>query len=283
MKHDTKSLSRKINIFANDLFEYLHKSYPNSKYETKRERSVYRSLELCPNIYIKFRKWNNDKKPYFLILYRGTRYIMEFDLSRVIFDGASKIKWILNRPTRQENVQNLTDLEYSYEDQDENDIVAIHNQMISINGNANRTNKGYRFCINDDIDVVQDKFKDLIEYTIRTDQAKDISGRKTEDEDNIEAIEGQIQEGKYLSKKRNRALVAKRKEIDDYKCQACSFKLRVNGKYVIECHHLFPLKGEIITRIDDLSCLCPTCHRIAHKRKSPFTIEEIKKALLKIK
>jgi hypothetical protein len=283
MKHNGKSLSRKINIFANDLLEYLHRSYPNSKYETKRERSVYRSLELCPNIYMKFRKWNNDKKPYFLILYRGTRYIMEFDLSRVIFDGTSKIKWILNRPTRQENVQNLIDLEYSYEEQTENDIVAIHSQMISINGTANRTNKGYRFCINEDIAVVHDKFKDLIEYTIRTDQAKDVRGGNTEDDDDIEAVEGQIREGRYLSKKRNRALVAKRKEIDDYTCQACSFYLRIKGKYVIECHHLFPLKGEIITRLDDLSCLCPTCHRIAHKRKTPFTIEEIKKALLKIK
>lgn len=282
MKHHAKSLSRKINIFANDLLEYLHKSYPNSKYQTIGERSVYRSLELCPNIYIKFRKWNNDKKPYFLILYRGSRYIMEFDLSRVIFNSVSEIKWILNRPTREENLQNLIDLEYSYEDQDEKDIVTIHKHMILINGTANRTNKGYRFCINDDIAVVQEKFKDLIEYTIRTDQAKDISEGDTEDVDDIEAVEGQIQEGRYLSKKRNRALVAKRKGIDDYRCQACSFKLRINEKYVIECHHLFPLKGKIITRLDDLSCLCPTCHRIAHKRKTPFTIEEIKKALLKI-
>jgi len=279
MKHNAKSLSRRIKIFANNLLEYLHKSYPHSKYQPTRDRSVYRSLELCPNIYIKFRKWNDDKKPYFLILYRGTRYIMEFDLSRVIFNSASEIKWILNRPKRKENIQNLIDLEYSYEDQDEDDIITIYNQMISLNGTANRTNKGYRFCINDDIRVVRENFKDLIAYTIRTDQAKDINETNYDDEVDIEAVEGQIQEGRYLSKKRNRALVAKRKEIDEHKCQACSFKLKINGKYVIECHHLFPLKGEIITRLDDLSCLCPTCHRIAHKRETPFSIEEIRKIL----
>ncbi len=279
MKHTTKSLSRRIQIFANNLLDYLHKSYPNSKYNPPQNSSVYRSLELCTNISIDFRKWNDDKKPYFLILYRGNRYIMEFDLSRIIFNSDSEIKWILNRPRRKENIQNLIDLEYSYEDQDEEDIITIHNQMISLNGTANRTNKGYKFCINENIREVQDNFKALIAYTIRTNQVKDINETDYDDEGDIEAVEGQIQESRYLSKKRNRAIVAQRKKIDEHTCQACNFKLKINGKYVIECHHLFPLKEKTITRLYDLSCLCPTCHRIAHKRVTPFSIVEIRRIL----
>jgi 5-methylcytosine-specific restriction protein A len=205
---------------------------------------------------------------------------MEFDLSSVIFKSDSKIRWILNRPRREEKRQNLKELEYTYEKQDEDDILAIHKQMALINGTANRTNKGYKYCIDDDIKAVQDKFKALIDYTIRADQARDII-KGDDDAVDIEAIEGQIREGKYLSRKRNSAIVAKRKEIDGHKCQACNFRLEIKGKYVIECHHLFPLRGEIITRVEDLSCLCPTCHRIAHKRKTPFSIDEIRRILKK--
>lgn len=159
-------LSHKIKIFANNLLDFLHKSYPNSTEQGTRDSGIYRSLELCPNISIKFRKWNDDKKPYFLILYRDDRYIMEFDLSRVIFKSESKIRWILNIPRRKENKQNLKDLEYLHENQDENDIATIHKQMKLINGTANRTNSGYKFCIDYDIKAVQDKFKALIDYTI---------------------------------------------------------------------------------------------------------------------
>jgi len=71
------------------------------------------------------------------------------------------------------------------------------------------------------------------------------------------------------------------KIIDDYTCQACSFRLEVSeGKFIIEVHHLNPL-GELanasLTSIDDLVCLCPTCHRIAHTRpRSPLPLAEIR-------
>ncbi|MBK8569876.1 MAG: HNH endonuclease [Nitrosomonadales bacterium] len=48
--------------------------------------------------------------------------------------------------------------------------------------------------------------------------------------------------------------------------------------YVIEVHHLEPLSatGERETKIEMLISLCPTCHRIAHLRSTPYSVEEIK-------
>jgi predicted HNH restriction endonuclease len=35
-----------------------------------------------------------------------------------------------------------------------------------------------------------------------------------------------------------------------------------------------------VTSVDDLVCLCPTCHRIAHTRRDrPLSLDEVKLAL----
>ncbi len=97
----------------------------------------------------------------------------------------------------------------------------------------------------------------------------------------LEGLEGIIQEQRYLVRSRDPRLVEKRKERDDYTCQVCGFRLDVEGrKFVIDVHHLHPLgsmSGVVITSIDDLVCLCPNCHRIAHSRQdNPLTLEDIK-------
>jgi len=91
------------------------------------------------------------------------------------------------------------------------------------------------------------------------------------------AIEGYKRDITILSGQRNQALVKQCKARDNYTCQACGFYLKVNGKYVIECHHSDPIGagGERETSLSDLVCLCPTCHRIAHTREEPLSVQEI--------
>lgn len=98
------------------------------------------------------------------------------------------------------------------------------------------------------------------------------------------AIEGYKVDTLILSSHRNQSLVKERKELDSYTCQSCGFKLQINGKYVIECHHLNPLaeQGETETSISDLISLCPTCHRIAHLRKPPYTPNEVSELQINI-
>ncbi|HAV1516306.1 TPA: hypothetical protein JG821_004609, partial [Vibrio parahaemolyticus] len=77
-------------------------------------------------------------------------------------------------------------------------------------------------------------------------------------------------------RKRDQQLVKQRKELDNYTCQVCDFSLTIEGKSIIECHHLLPLNfGERETKIEDLVCLCPTCHRIAHLRKEPLILTKL--------
>ncbi|MDC9524253.1 HNH endonuclease [Pseudoalteromonas sp. Angola-30] len=99
--------------------------------------------------------------------------------------------------------------------------------------------------------------------------------------ESTEAVEGYGEDRVILSKKRNVALSQQRKELDQNTCQVCGFHKQVNGKWVIEVHHLSPLSitGETVTSIEDLISLCPTCHRVAHTKKPPYKVKEIKQLL----
>jgi Zn finger protein HypA/HybF involved in hydrogenase expression len=102
----------------------------------------------------------------------------------------------------------------------------------------------------------------------------------TYDINDLKAIEGYEVDKKLTTHARNAKLVIACKERDNYKCRACNFKLKLHGKYVVECHHIKPvaLSGEREVSLDELICLCPTCHRIAHTRSEPLKISEIKLA-----
>ncbi len=107
--------------------------------------------------------------------------------------------------------------------------------------------------------------------------AKLIGSEESYDIESNEALEGYQSDKIYLSKERNRDLVQKRKIKDNFTCQACEFRLELQGKFIIECHHTIPLAdtGERITNLNELVCLCPTCHRIAHTHRPPYTVTEI--------
>lgn len=99
--------------------------------------------------------------------------------------------------------------------------------------------------------------------------------------DSIAALEGYITERTYLARGRNAELVAKCKIRDKYRCQACGYLQQINGRFIVECHHLKPLASNAtqVTDLRDLICLCPNCHRIAHTTRPPLIVSKIKKLL----
>lgn len=104
---------------------------------------------------------------------------------------------------------------------------------------------------------------------------------ETSPQSDSEAEEGYQQDRTIKFRKRNAKIIADRKELDNFTCQACKLRLQVNGSFIVDCHHKNPLGHDAqvrITRLDELVCLCPTCHRVAHTRRAPLTVEEIRKA-----
>ena len=105
------------------------------------------------------------------------------------------------------------------------------------------------------------------------------------------SIEG-FEEGerKYILSKKyernpiNRELCLK---VNGYKCFVCGFDFEKVygeiGKNFIEVHHIIPISdvghAYVIDPIHDLVPLCSNCHSMIHKRKPPFSIEELKKII----
>jgi hypothetical protein len=101
--------------------------------------------------------------------------------------------------------------------------------------------------------------------------------------DSEKAIEGYKQDKQLISTVRDRGIVKARKEKDNHTCLACGYKMEINGKFIIECHHLEPISlGIRETTIDDLVSLCPTCHRIVHMRQPIYSILEVQALINKI-
>ncbi len=92
------------------------------------------------------------------------------------------------------------------------------------------------------------------------------------------AVEGYGLDGKVLARKRNSGLAKKCKERDNFTCLSCGFSLEVKGRHVVECHHTVMVSGgEREVSLSELITLCPTCHRISHTRREPYTLEELKR------
>jgi len=72
-----------------------------------------------------------------------------------------------------------------------------------------------------------------------------------------------------------------------FKCFICSFDFGVSYGELLEgfihVHHLRPLSeidGEYeVDPIEDLRPVCPNCHAVIHRRKPPFSIDEVKAML----
>lgn len=108
--------------------------------------------------------------------------------------------------------------------------------------------------------------------------AKSDPAKQTFRIDDPRALEGYAVDRTFLQYARNATIAEERKRIDDYRCAACDFRLEIEGRFVIECHHLKPVaqSGEREVHIDELVSLCPTCHRIAHTRAEPYSVAELK-------
>jgi hypothetical protein len=106
----------------------------------------------------------------------------------------------------------------------------------------------------------------------------------TRDFDDQATIEGTRSDAVRMAAARDRAFALACKKRDKYVCQACGFHLKVGTRYVIDCHHLYPVAlGVRETILDDLVSLCPTCHRIAHTRDIPLELADIKHLMTKVK
>lgn len=108
---------------------------------------------------------------------------------------------------------------------------------------------------------------------------------KTDKNKNAKLLEGNPYSLTITKYERNPYARGKCLEHYGYTCQICKIDFEKDygeiGKEFIHVHHLTPLSSikslYEVNPIEDLIPLCPNCHSMAHRKKIPFTIEELKK------
>ena len=276
--NDFKKFGKFIISIVKDYYTSSFEIYPYKASSQHDEPNwyIYTSLGISGNLRCEFRKW--DYKPFFFNLFKGGKILLELDLTRVI-ESENKYTWYLSKPTNK-FTQNLLSSNLQWIDNLPPDYIDnVRQQKHNFSSGSVVPKGGYLLADYLDKEKLGEVLQNFINQVVMGNIDNSLTTKKINfDFDDAEAEEGYQEDKRYLLTKRNASIVKKRKELDKYSCQACGFHLSLNGKQVIECHHLKPLAdGETrITKIEDLICLCPTCHRIAHLRKPPFTIEEIK-------
>ena len=101
-----------------------------------------------------------------------------------------------------------------------------------------------------------------------------------------EGAKKDIHASKYERNPINREICLAKK---GYKCCVCGFDFEEKygevGEKVIEVHHTKMVSemepNYVVKPLEDLEPVCSNCHTIIHKRKHPYSIEEVKKMLEK--
>ncbi|MEJ5263528.1 MAG: HNH endonuclease [Ignavibacterium sp.] len=274
-----------------DFGEYLQKSVQEFFPETMREDyvqiipgwTIFSMVTIPPKFRCYFREWGGN--PFHYVIENKSRKLCQLDLTRVI-EVNDRYTWYFAKPTN-EFAKNIYYELFEYHQKIPDDYrEKVKEQKIYLDAYSRMDKAGFLFIENATLNDLQEKFIQFIKTLYESvEQRVELKTPKRSeivyDLEDIEAEEGYKEDKLYLYTSRNREIVNKRKEFDNYTCQICGFKFELNGKKIIECHHLNPLsEGDVrITKLDDLICVCPTCHRIIHLRKPPFSVDEVKKLL----
>lgn len=255
--------------------------------------SIFYLVEIEKKFNCQFREWAGN--PFHFVVEKGNRKLAQLDLTKILKENG-KFTWYLSKPTNRDSLK-IYDTLFEFIPETPNDYrEKVKEQKILLKSNPTVFKAGYLFVEDASQNEFEEQFinfiRNLYEYAKNPLNWKGKKLKITETQitrenifnlEDIEAEEGYKEDKKYLYTHRNRDLVQKRKELDNYTCQICGFNFSLEGKYIIECHHLNPLsESDVrITNINDLISVCPTCHWIIHLRKPPFTPDEVKSFLNK--
>ena len=249
----------KMKIFGGELMAYIadktgEEVMPVESHPALR-RDAYSTVEFSNSKWnLWFMKWEGQGKDFYLILFKEAKYVLELDMRRIQVDG-DMYKWVLGHHRTFA------------------DVIAQKYARVEAKTDLGETrfDSGYLLCDGVGKSEVMDAFIDLLGTVMGT-------GKEVYDIDSREAVEGYARDRKSVDYSRDPSLPKKCKERDDYTCRACDSKICINGQYIIEAHHTNPLPNGIrTTTLDDLVSLCPNCHRIAHLREHPYSVDEIRK------
>jgi 5-methylcytosine-specific restriction protein A len=284
-----ESILSMLRKMGKDLMNELHLDIDESKWMDKNNFEKFKcvnehnltkpehcGLLLTKELCLTFHQWDDTKPTHIVLWKKGkTQPLFELDLSSVVQSQGSYTCY-LKKPTH--SVNKLILKKYPWEskiDRNYRDILRIIRKGFK-QPRPHIPQEGYLLGENVSRKEIEKALEDLLKKIIKSHGGPVSPTRKKYSLNSRKALEGYLVDSIQRIRTRNQGIIDSRKKRDGYRCQACGLKLKVKGKYIIECHHKEPLAwGERETKIDDLVCLCPTCHRVAHMANPPYLPKKI--------
>lgn len=91
---------------GHELMKELGEAYADSELNPGGEPGAYATLRLPNEMHVSFTSWRGGDAPFYIMLFKGKKYVFELDLSMIVYDQG-KFTWHLRTRAHERNVKLL--------------------------------------------------------------------------------------------------------------------------------------------------------------------------------
>lgn len=154
---------------------------------------AYETLELPNGMHVRFTSWRGGEGPFYIILFKGAKYVFELDLSMIVHQRG-RFTWHLKVPRHQQNVALLEgwlDAAARFDEHYSRSVQGVKNRLES---GLNTPRTGYRFIDEAEWSIVCEHFLELM--------SKAIKAHATDNEADHQRVEARDDDGSTVMAKR---------------------------------------------------------------------------------
>ncbi|MFJ4398244.1 HNH endonuclease [Pseudomonas sp. NPDC089396] len=154
---------------------------------------AYETVELPNGMHVRFTSWRGGGGPFYIILFKGAKYVFELDLSMIVHQWG-RFTWHLKVPSHEQNVALLEAWLGACSTFDEGYSQSVKGVKRRLESGVNTPRTGYRFIDDAEWSVVCEHFLELM--------SKAIKAHTTDDEGDHQRAEARDDDGSTVMAKR---------------------------------------------------------------------------------
>lgn len=161
---------------GHELMKELAGSYVGVELISGGALGAYETVALPNGMHVRFTNWRGGDGPFYIILFKGAKYVFELDLSMIVH-RQGRFTWHLKVPSHENNVALLGAWLGESEPFDEDYSELVKGVKSSLQSGFNTPRTGYRFTDDVEWSDLCDRFLDLMRRAIKAHTTDEEVGR----------------------------------------------------------------------------------------------------------
>lgn len=160
---------------GHELMKELAETYVSAELISSGAPGAYETVELPNGMHVRFTSWRGGGGPFYIILFKGTKYVFELDLSMIVHQRG-RFKWHLKVPSHGHNVELLEAWLGEAATFDEDYSESVRGVKSRLQSGINTPRSGYRFIDDAEWSIVCERFLELMSRAIKAHTTDDEAG-----------------------------------------------------------------------------------------------------------